>query len=229
MQMFPDFIATINIEIDNIIKQYSNIPAHDIAKQFNVNMNSKNAYSLLSKKIIEYNNLESFLSLFEDYDFCFKSIKINRFGQLKESISLPVFKYNDIIEETWETSTLRLFFQSKVLLISVFKTFEREEYLNKIVVWKMPTNVLEESVKLVWLRTIEALVNGTIVKYIDKNGKYFSNFPSGSENPYVHVRPHARNRQDTYPLPNPDRLTGLFQYPKHSFWINRGYVAKIIS
>ena len=71
--------------------------------------------------------------------------------------------------------------------------------------------------------------NGNIVKYIDDNGRYFSYFPASSESPYVHVRPHAQNRDDALPLPVADKLTGLMRYPKHSFWLNRSYVLKIIS
>lgn len=52
--------------------------------------------------------------------------------------------------------------------------------------------------------------------------------PSASDNPHVHVRPHAQNRNDTYELPVADKVTGLIQYPKHSFWINRAYILKII-
>lgn len=73
----------------------------------------------------------------------------------------------------------------------------------------------------------DLLSQGLVVKYIDDNGRYFTYFPSSAENPYVHVRPHAQDRQDTLPLPVADKLTGLVQYPKHSFWLNRTYILKI--
>lgn len=38
------------------------------------------------------------------------------------------------------------------------------------------------------------------------------------------VRPHARNAADTYELPFADKLTGLTEYTKHSFWLNASYV-----
>ncbi|MGB5665585.1 MAG: hypothetical protein WBM53_01965 [Maribacter sp.] len=39
-----------------------------------------------------------------------------------------------------------------------------------------------------------------------------------------HVRPHATNKDDTYPLPVADELTGLLDYTKHCFWLNSSYV-----
>jgi hypothetical protein len=37
-------------------------------------------------------------------------------------------------------------------------------------------------------------------------------------------RPHAKNANDTYPLPKEDRLTKLNDYTKHCFWLNNTYV-----
>ena len=49
------------------------------------------------------------------------------------------------------------------------------------------------------------------------------------DNEVCHVRPHARDAQDTFPLPVPDRLTGLTCYTKHCFWLNSKYVETILS
>ena len=44
----------------------------------------------------------------------------------------------------------------------------------------------------------------------------------------IHVRPHARNAQDTFELPVKDKLTGLREYTKHSFWLNPRYLAEVL-
>ena len=68
---------------------------------------------------------------------------------------------------------------------------------------------------------------GEIVNTI-KNGKRITNFPGMSENEYCHVRPHAQNANDAYPLPFKDKKTGLKEYTKQCFWLNNSYVLKIV-
>lgn len=228
MENDSKFIIELNLELEEIVQQYSTITVTKIANIFNVNMNAKNGFNLLFKKIIGASNAQILDQLVSNDDLVFKTIRLDKYGQLKESISLPVFKYTDIVQESWEISKLRNYFITTVFAFVVFKAEDKNQFLNRIVIWKMPTEVLENSVKYVWQKMHENLNDGQIVKYIDDNGRYFSYFPSSSETPYVHVRPHAKNRLDTLPLPVPDRLTGFEKYPKHSFWINRNYVLKII-
>jgi DNA mismatch repair protein MutH len=144
-------------------------------------------------------------------------------------MSFPVFRYCAILEETWETSGLRALFYEKNFVFVVFQRSGRSLYLKKIIMWQMPLEVLDHGVRQVWQKLYDNLSVGKVVKYIDDNGRYFSYFPSASENPYVHVRPHAQNWNDTFPLPVADKLTGSVCYPKHSFWLNRSYILKIIA
>lgn len=229
MELGIDYIVKLNQDIQFVIEQYSNNSVAELAERFDINISTKNLLNLVTKRLIAYSSSDMLSQLNEDENFCFKTIKLDKYGQLKESMSLPAYKYCDIVGETWDTSYLRKYFLEKVFAFTVYKEIGREQYLNKIVIWRIPIDVLDGGVRNVWQRMHDTLSNGEVVKYIDNNGRYFSYFPASSENPYVHFRPHARNRQDTFPLPVPDKLTGLVQYPKHSFWINRSYVLKIIS
>ena len=77
--------------------------------------------------------------------------------------------------------------------------------------------------KIAWERTQTLIREGDIVQKI-VNDKRYSNFPKKLFNGICQVRPHAKKRTDTYPLPVPDKMLGLDDYPKHCFWLNRGYV-----
>jgi hypothetical protein len=44
----------------------------------------------------------------------------------------------------------------------------------------------------------------------------------------AHIRPHAQNNEDTYPLPKIDSLTQKKEYTKHCFWLNASYVKENI-
>ena len=79
-----------------------------------------------------------------------------------------------------------------------------------------------------WEKTFEIIKNGNIVKKIDDNGYRITNFPGMSENKVCHVRPHARDSKDTFPLPVADKLTGQKDYTKHCFWLNNNYLEEIL-
>lgn len=228
MLLSEDYIVKINDEIEIIIEQYKGQPVSELLDKLNINHTAKNRLNVLTKKLI-YDSPTTILNeVSQEDEFCFKTIKLDKFGRLKESMSLPVFSYCDLVAESWESSSLKKYFATQVFAFTVYKEMEKNLFLQKIILWKMPEEVLNTSVRSVWEKMQECLQAGHVVKYIDDHGRYFSYFPSASDNPYVHVRPHAQNRNDTYDLPVPDQLTGLVKYPKHSFWINRAYILKII-
>lgn len=224
-----DYIGKLNDNIEIFIEEYRNSPVSELYYKFDINGGAKNRLRVLIKKMIT-NSKSIYLRQIESNDnICLKTIKLDKYKRLKESMSFPVFQYCDIAKENWENSTLRKTFHDNIFMFAIFKNEGRELFLYKIKVWKMPDTVLENGVRETWERMKKCVVNGEIVKYIDDYGRYFTYFPSSTENQFVHVRPHAQNRNDTLPLPVPDKLTGLVEYPKHSFWLNRTYVLKIIS
>ena len=144
----------------------------------------------------------------------------------KENISFPNFKYKEIVKEEWEESRFKDVLEHKFLFI--FYQFEREELiLRKVKFWNMPYSDIIEA-KKVWSKTREIIENGQIIKDVktDRNGKEvrLTNFPNKKFSSIAHVRPHAKNASDTYPLPEKDKLTNLKEYTKHCFWLNNTYV-----
>lgn len=228
MPLTKERLDAINDEIATLVERYRDYSTTELARAFDINLDAKNMMSVLIKKLIN-EGAPNVSSHMDSEDITIKTIRLDKYGKLKESMSFPVFRYCDIVEETWETSSLRAQFKGKIYVFAVFRMVGKDFYLNKIVLWQMPEGILENGVKPVWQKIKACLESGSIVKYIDDNGRYFSYFPASSESPYVHVRPHAQNRDDAFPLPVTDKLTGLIQYPKHSFWLNRSYVLKIIS
>jgi hypothetical protein len=130
------------------------------------------------------------------------------------------------VKEEWEESRFKDVLEHKFLFI--FYQFEDEELkLRKVKFWNMPYSDILEA-KKVWSKTRELIKNGQIVKEIrsDKTGKEvrLTNFPNKKFSSISHVRPHANNANDTYPLPKEDGLTKLKDYTKHCFWLNNTYV-----
>ncbi len=63
-----------------------------------------------------------------------------------------------------------------------------------------------------------------IVKEILPNKKELTFFPNKPENRVSHVRPKARNKLDTHPLPVADKFTGRKNHMKQCFWLNAAYI-----
>ncbi len=147
-----------------------------------------------------------------------KTIRLENSGKLVESMSFPAFKFKEIIKEEWEESTLREMFLNTRFLFVIYQYDENQVLkLKKAMFWNIPFNDLEEDVREVWQKTVETIKSG--VKVIKKSGKReFNNLPSAKENRVAHVRPHGRDKTDTYPLPMGE------QFPKQCFWLNNSYI-----
>lgn len=144
----------------------------------------------------------------------------------KEDISFPNFKYEEIVNQDWENSDFAAILEHKFLF--VFFQFENEKLiLRKVKFWNMPYSDLHE-VEKVWKKTQQIIAKGKIIKgyKTDKNGKIsrLTNFPDKKFSSISHVRPHANDASDTYPLPKIDNLTKEKEYTKHCFWLNNTYV-----
>lgn len=207
-------------------KPYYNQTIEQILTNLNIELNqkSKNFYANLTKAILKI-NLKQKIEEFEKADIIVKTIRLKKNNLPKEDVSFPAFQYTEIIKENWEESDFKNILEHKFLF--VFFQFENKQLiLRKIKFWNMPYSDIEES-KKVWTETQRVIKEGYIVKQIvnDRNQTYF---PHKDFNLISHVRPHANNKKDTYPLPKADKLTGKQEYMKHSFWLNNRYVKEKI-
>lgn len=197
---------------------------------FPISTNSKNKLSMQARSIIREDNL--LYEFFKKSNLTLKCCLVNKEFKPKESISFPTFKFEEIVKEEWETSKLRLMFLNMKFLIFIFENHENNIIFKGTVEYEMPQDLLDNEVKDVWEKTKIIINSGNIVKNIslNKNGNpaFATNFPSMKENFYCHVRPHARNAQDSYPLPVSDKLTGQTTFTKQCFWLNAPYIGEII-
>lgn len=219
----------IREELRLFVKKNESYSLSELSEIYSISTTAKNSCSILAEHMFSNSGIDDFLKNISGISPRLKTIRTDIFGRLKESISLPTFKYCDIVKEEWENCQLREYFLKNIFIFIVFQQKNKNLYLRNAVLWKMPEETLEDEVKRVWNIMQELLKRGQIVKYIAPGDRYFTYFPASSESFCIHVRPHAQSKKDTYPLPVPDRLTGLNAYPKHSFWLNSSYVSKIIA
>lgn len=185
-----------------------------------LNTTAKSFYANLTKAILGI-ELDKEIEEFEKAEIIVKTVRLKENNLPKEDISFPNFKYEEIVNEEWDDSNFKDILEHKFLF--VFFQFENKKLvLRKVKFWNMPYSDILEAEK-VWAKTKEIVSKGKIVKEIIGTTRY-TNFPNKSFNSVSHVRPHATNAADTYPLPKKDKLTKAKEYTKHCFWLNNNYV-----
>lgn len=220
-QTFKDFI-------NNVINKFKGKTQKELMNNFNIDSTAKNLNSILVSRMFGVKGNLSETDEFLKANIIPRTVRVEENGRIKESMPFPAFKYTEIVKQSWETSDLKEKLESTKYMFFVFKMKKGEYVFNGIKLWNMPELILENEVKTMWEKTFEIIKNGNIVKKIDDNGYRITNFPGMSENKVCHVRPHARDSKDTFPLPVADKLTGQKDYTKHCFWLNNNYLEEIL-
>ncbi len=209
------------------IKSFIGKSKTELIKKFGLNPKSKDVIERIFAKMLGIKGKVNDTDEFQKANITCKTIRVNEDNTITESMSFPAFKYKEIIQEEWDTSTLRNIFSENKYLFVIFKEKNNEFYFSGIKLWNMPLSILENEVKSVWDKTVEVIKSGNIVKSVGKTRK--TNFPGMKENNVAHVRPHGRNSKDVFELPVADKLTGCKVYTKHCFWLNNKYLEKILN
>jgi DNA mismatch repair protein MutH len=217
---------TIEEIVVSKFKPYYGMTIDQIIAKTGVELNTraKSFYANLTKAILGI-ELDKEIEEFEKAEIIVKTVRLKENNLPKEDISFPNFKYEEIVKEEWDDSNFKDILEHKFLF--VFFQFENEQLvLRKVKFWNMPYADILEAEK-VWAKTKDIVSKGKIVKEVIGTTRH-TNFPNKSFNSVSHVRPHATNAADTYPLPTKDKLTKVNEYTKHCFWLNNNYVMKEI-
>lgn len=216
---------------ESIIKRlspYLGIELKSLMHQFEIETNAKNSIELTINKILGIKRSLEKTSEFKKANIKIKTIRLNSKNKIKESMSFPAFKYNDLVNEDWYNSNVRQMFETTKFLFIVFKEIEGSYYFDDVIFWNMPLTIIDKNVKRVWERTKEIVKSGDLVQSVSDKGIRKTNFPSTKFDDVCHVRPHGTTINDVYPLPVQDKVTGENEYTKHCFWLNSKFVLSII-
>lgn len=214
--------------IDNVISKYKGKTQSELMKMFNIKSKSKQLNNMIICRMFGVKGDLDKTDEFVKANIKPRTVRVEENGTIKESMPFPYFKFNDIVNENWETSEFRTTLETTKYMFFVFKKQKDEYIFQGIKLWNMPEQILEDNVKRMWIKTKDVILNGNIVKEISSNGNRITNFPGMSENSICHVRPHAINAEDTCELPTKDQLTGVTDYTKQCFWINNKYLEEIL-
>lgn len=194
------------------LKPYYNQDIEYLKYKFDIpyQVTNKSFTYLLAKGMLNVVNEK--IEEFEKANIKIKAIRLKPDGMPKESMSFPTFKYTEIVKEEWLESELYETFSTTKYLFMIYQYVDDDTLIfKKAMFWNVPEKDLNSEIKNVWETTVERI----------KNNEY-DNLPKISENPVLHVRPHAQNANDTYPT-----LDGK-QAIKKCFWLNASYIKKQI-
>ena len=203
----------------------------ELFEQFKVDRNSKAKYNMLVGAMLGLKGSINRSEEFTKGNIELKTIRVEEDGHIEQHMSFPYFKYEEIVNQEFEESDIFEKLYSTKFMFVVFKKKEGKYYFEKILFWNMPLSDIDEYVQPIFNKTVDVIKNGNIVKEETEN-KLLTNFPGSKENGVCHVRPHdakgIKKLNNGLPLPVPDRLTGLTQYTRYCFWLDRNYIRKII-
>ena len=164
-----------------------------------------------------------------------KVIRLEEDGSMRENMSFPPFKYKELINEDWEDSTLRNYFDETKFLFVVFKRDGDHYILKGCQFWNMPYNDLNITVRDGWQKIVDTIKHGVRFTFKDtKSGVVVeNNLPKKKDNRIVHVRPHAQKRYFEFAdgtiigdgnRSHANQLPDGTWMPNYSFWINNDYI-----
>lgn len=202
------------------LRQYRGMTQRQLKERFDVESTAKSLNAVLLSRMLGIEGDVSNTQEFKNANIISKTVRVQKTGKIKESMSFPTFRFTEIIHQTWETSDLREYLEPTKFMFVIFGETAAGEYaFERVKFWNIPAEDLDE-VQRVWNRTVDTIKDGVELVF---DGKCtHNNLPKQSESPVAHVRPHARDSHDTYPLPDGREM------PKQCFWFNRTYVEKII-
>jgi DNA mismatch repair protein MutH len=153
-----------------------------------------------------------------------KTVKLKENGVPKESMSFEQIDFLKVSQERWEDSFIRKKFLNTIFCFFVFQEFEGIAFFRGVKVWKMPQNQVESKVYYFWRHLKSVLIDGVEITKQKKGSKFIlvNNLPSSSDNYIMHVRPKAKDSNDTVELPCGNLIT------KQAYWINAAFISQIL-
>lgn len=192
IRKFKPFIGKTSVEMEQALK-------------VELNPKAKGYPATLARAVL---GVKGKIEEFEKAGIVMKTIRLEKNGAPKESMSFPAFDYSEIIKETWEESTLREQLSRRFFFVVFNRSKGGDLTLKKVMFWTMPEPILDGEVQKVWEETVRRIKAG-------KAGE----LPGQSENAVAHVRPHGKNAADTLPAP------GGLNVVKKCFWLDRKFIA----
>jgi DNA mismatch repair protein MutH len=170
---------------------------------------AKNRYYLIAKAImgVSRQHVEEFVKAGVEM----KTIRLEKSGALKESMSFAQIKYKEIVNEEWEESYWHGVLTKRFFFVIFNKDAAGDLRLHRVKFWSMP-----------WedLKTAQRFWEDTKAKIIKGDYKHFLKI---SDDMICHVRPKGVDSNDRMETPQGDLQK------KKCYWLNASYIKRVLN
>ncbi len=225
--------SSFDDEVEKKIAFYYGMDEHSLYQRFDLlGSSAKQKNKMLVNRMLGIN---TDASEFRKANIIVKTIRVQKNGIPKESMSFANVLIQDFVDNKFEDSAIYQFFEEARFLFVIFHENNEGKYiLRKSMFWNMPLSDLENIVKNEWQRYKDIFVKG--VTFTITANRITNNLPKKTETDIFHLRPRAKHsayiiggvsygrggEADMDQLPNGDKMTA------QCFWLNNDYIAKII-
>lgn len=203
------------------VSPYYGMTQRELKENFGIESDAKSLNEMLLARMLDVKGRIAQTEEFQKAGIVPKTIRVQRNGRVKESMSFPTFDFIELSrEETWEESELYNYLAPTRFMFVIFRQRADGEYaFDRVMFWNIPNDDLDE-VRRVWERTVRTIRKG--VRMIQTPRGISNDLPQRDESPVAHVRPHGKNASDKLPLPDGRMMS------RQCFWLNNTYIAEQI-
>ena len=219
----------LEVKVNNALNQYVGMDINTIVSNLGFHSKNKGINNLLINEILRRFDLNLIDELTKS-NTIIKTVvlddkkKIN----LKESMSFPSFRFLEIVNEEWDTSKQREYFEDLRILFIVFVRKNDEVKLYKHFFYTLGNFELKE-ISNVYKRLRNILMAGHVFEFDHVRKIYKNRLPKAIDNPVAHIRPHASKADYNKNGKNADWIPSDNTWmTKQCFWLNSKYIKKII-
>lgn len=144
------------------LKPYYGMSQAELKSRFGLESTAKSLNAVLLSRMLGIEGDVADTQEFKNANIVPKTIRVQKSGKIKESMSFPTFKFTDIIQQEWEDSDFREYLEPTKFMFVIFQENESGEYVfDRVMFWNIPAEDLEE-VQRVWQRTVDINLARTI-------------------------------------------------------------------
>ncbi|MCL0319306.1 Sau3AI family type II restriction endonuclease [Apilactobacillus xinyiensis] len=217
---------------------------NQLKDHFGITNKAKNINNVLARRMLglkdSKNNING-IDEFEKASIIPKTIQVNSNKKNRESMSLPPFKFKDLVNQTWGNDSCDLYNylnESKFLFIVFQQMSNGDNIFKGALLHHISENILNNDIMKVWIDTKNKIKQGVELNY-KKNGTVSNNFIKLNNQSVIHVRPHAAKSSyiestNSNQLPTPAKWKNKPSnysddyMTTQSFWINNSYILNVI-
>lgn len=223
----------MNNPLEEIYKEklfvYHGKTQKELCRKFHINSKAKQINYIIAQRMLGLKGRKKATAEMEVAGIIFRTITLDKNGRPTESMPFKAFEFEELINTSWEESSIREDFVDLKMMLFIFREVGGIIFFDKVVFWNAPNSIVDGTIKKMH-EECASLVRLGEAFYFSNNGGIKDRFPKESRNSngVCHVRPHARLKTDQYHLPVRDKQTGIISYTKQSFWFNKDFLMKII-